>query len=121
MRFSLAVAVLLLAVPASAFGSAGGAAYPAPVGGAAYGAPSTSRPTIGRFTVPARVREGRLPRVGYRVDELGVAAVRVRIAVLPLRGNAAPLSVDLGRRPVGSTEDVRWPREIGRASCRGRV
>src|SRR2546430_5908419 len=79
MRLSLAVAALLLAAPAPAFASAGGAAYPEPVGGAAYGAPSTSRPTIGRFTVPARVREGRLPRVRYRVDELGVSAVRVRI------------------------------------------
>ena len=118
MRLSLALAVLLLAAPASAFGSAGGAAYPTPVGGAAYGAPSTSRPTIGRFTVPAHVREGRLPRVRYRVDELGVAGVRVRIAVLPLRGNAAPLSVDLGRRPVGSTEDVRWPRETKLAAGR---
>ena len=32
MRLSLALAVLLLAAPASAFGSAGGAAYPTPVG-----------------------------------------------------------------------------------------
>src|SRR2546427_508154 len=109
MRLSLAVAALLLAAPAPAFASAGGAAFPEPVGGAAYGAPSTLRPIVGRFTVPARVREGRLPRVRYRIDELGVSAVRVRIAVLPLGGQAAPLSVEVGRRPVGRTDDVRWP------------
>ncbi|HEY3020150.1 MAG TPA: M23 family metallopeptidase [Solirubrobacteraceae bacterium] len=118
MRLSLVLAVALLALPAPALASAGGAAYPEPVGGAAYGAPSTSRPTIGGFSVPARVREGRLPRVRYRVDELGVAAVRVRIAILPLHGHAAPLSVELGRRRTGRTEDVRWPRHVRLAAGR---
>src|SRR5437870_2554686 len=119
MRLSLALALsVLVAVPGSAFASAGGAAYPAPIGRAAYGAPSTSRPTIGRFAVPARVREGRLPRVRYRVDELGVGAVRVRVAILPLHGHAAPLSVELGRRPVGRTQDVHWPRRVRLAAGR---
>src|SRR3954469_25461482 len=112
MRISLALGAVLgaLLVPAAgAAASTGGAAYPEAVGGASYGAPSTSPPTIARFSVATRVREGRMPRVRYRVDEPGASAVRVRIAVLPLHGHAAPLSIELGRQSTGRTHDARWP------------
>src|SRR3954469_7603762 len=113
MRISLALGAVLgaLLVPAAgAAASTGGAAYPEAVGGASYGAPSTSPPTVARFSVAARVREGRMPRVRYRVKEPGASAVRVRIAILPLRGNAAPLSIEIGRRSTGRTHEARWPR-----------
>src|SRR4051812_44865014 len=113
MRISLALGAVLgaLLVPAAgAVASTGGAAYPDAVGGASYGAPSTSPPTVARFNVAARVREGKMPRVRYRVDEPGAPAVRVRIAILPLRGNAAPLSFEIGRRSTGRTHEARWPR-----------
>src|SRR3954453_10997381 len=113
MRTSLALGAVLgalFATPAVAFGSTGGAAYPDAVGGASYGAPSTSPPTVARFSVAARVREGHLPRVRYRVNEPGASGVRVRIAVLPLRSSAEPLSVEIGRMSVGRTHHVHWPR-----------
>src|SRR4051794_22444049 len=113
MRSMLALGALagaLLAPAAVASGSTGGAAYPDAVGGASYGAPSTSPPTVALFHVAARVREGRMPRVRYRVDEPGMSGVRVRIAVLPLRGGAAPLSVELGRKSTGHAHEARWPR-----------
>src|SRR3954453_1597030 len=113
MRTSLALGAVLgalFATPAVAFGSTGGATYPDAVGGASYGAPSTSPPTVALFRVAARVREGRMRRVRYRVDESGMSGVRVRIAVLPLRGGAAPLSVELGRKSTGHTHEARWPR-----------
>jgi len=111
MRLPLSVvaAVAVLAVPAAASASSGGATYPDAVGGAAYGSPSTSRPTIGRFSVPTRVREGRLPRIRFRVDEPGAAAVRVRIAIVPLGATpGAPLSIEVGRRSVGRLHTLHW-------------
>src|SRR4051794_6835407 len=113
MRTSLALGAVvgaLFAAPAVASGSTGGAAYPDAVGGASYGAPSTSPPTVARFSVAARVREDHMPRVRYRVNEPGASGVRVRIAVLPLRASAAPLSVEIGRMSVGRTHNVHWPR-----------
>src|SRR3954453_3744151 len=100
MRTSLALGAVLgalFATPAVAFGSTGGAAYPEAVVGASYGAPSTSPPTVARFSVPGRVREGRMPEVRDPVDEPGARGVRVRIPLLPLGGKAAPLSVEIGR------------------------
>src|SRR3954463_8108450 len=113
MRISLALGAVLgaLLVPAAgAAASTGGAAYPEAVGGASYRAPPPPPPTIARFSVATRVREGRTPRVRYRVDEPGASAVRVRIAVLPLRGSAAPLSIELGRKSTGRMHETRWPR-----------
>src|SRR3954471_18627986 len=121
MRTSLAFGAMLgalFAVPAAALGSTGGAAYLEAVGGASYGAPSTSPPTIARFSVATRVREGRMPRVRYRVDEPSASAVRVRIAVLPLHGHAAPLSIELGRQSTGRTHDARWPHRTKLAAGR---
>src|SRR3954469_12168206 len=112
MRTSLALGAVfgaLLLSPVAASGATGGATYPDAVGGASYGAPSTSPPTVARFSVAARVREGRMPRVRYRVKEPGASAVRVRIAVLPLGGEAAPLSIELGRKSTGRTHEARWP------------
>ena len=113
MRFSLPLAGALLAcLPAVASASAGGTQFPAPSsgGGMAYGSPSTSRPTIARFSVATRVREGKLPAVRYRIDELGQPTVRVRIAILPLGGKATPQSIPLGSQKTGRTLSVRWPR-----------
>jgi murein DD-endopeptidase MepM/ murein hydrolase activator NlpD len=114
MRRSLALATLLLAVPVpTAAASAGGTTYPPATsgGGTSYGAASTSRPTVARFAVPARVRVPRLPAVRFRIDEAGAGAVRARIAVLPLgAGAAAPLSIELGRQATGRVLTVRWPR-----------
>src|SRR3954469_2462668 len=112
MRRSLALGLGLLAVaPATAAASAGGASYPDSGGGTAYGAASTSRPTVASFRVAARVREGRLPLVRFRIDEPGGDAVSVRIAVLPLGGHTrGPLSIPLGRQATGRTVTVSWPR-----------
>ena len=109
MRSALALIVLLLPV-SSAAASTGGAAYPDAVGGASYGAPSTSPPTVARFSVASRVREGHMPRVRFRVDEPGAVGVRVRIAILPLGGKAAPLNVQIGRMSVGRLHTAHWPR-----------
>src|SRR4051812_32221951 len=99
------------APPATAAATAGGASYPGSGGGTAYGAASTSRPTVTSFRVAARVREGRLPLVRFRIDEPGGDAVSVRIAVLPLGGHTrGPLSVPLGRQATGRTVTVSWPR-----------
>src|SRR4051794_18617564 len=111
MRLSLCAlaATAALVVPAAASAASGGATYPDSVGGASYGSPSTSRPTIARFVVPARVREGKLPTIRFRVDEPGMAAVRVRIAILPLGATpGAPLSVEVGRRTVGRLHSLHW-------------
>src|SRR4051795_2720331 len=113
MRISLALSAVLgaLLIPAAgAAASTGGAAYPESVGGASYGAPSTSPPTVAAFRVATRVREGHMPRVRYRVNEPGAVGVRVRIAILPLGGKAAPLSVDIGRMSVGRVHTAHWPR-----------
>src|SRR4051812_17642646 len=112
MRRSFALGLGLLAVaPATAAASAGGATYPGSAGGTTYGAASTSRPTVVGFRVPARVPEGSLPRVRFRIDEAGDASIRVRIAVLPLGGGArGPLSIPLGRQATGRTVTVLWPR-----------
>jgi murein DD-endopeptidase MepM/ murein hydrolase activator NlpD len=114
MRRSLALAALLLAVPApAAASSAGGTTYPPATsgGGTSYGAASTSRPTVARFTVPARVRAPKLPAVRFRIDEAGASSVRVRIAVLPAGpGAAGPLSIELGRQATGRSQAVQWPR-----------
>src|SRR4051794_26512260 len=112
MRRSLALATLLLALPApAAAASAGGTTYPpaSSGGGTSYGAASTSRPTVARFGVPARVRAPRLPAVRFRIDEAGAGAVRARIAVLPL-GAGPPQSIALGRVATGRTVSVEWPR-----------
>src|SRR3954452_4157113 len=102
MRRSLLALVLLLGVPTPAFAASGGTSYPEAVGGAAYGSPSTSRATIGRFSVPTRMREGSAAAIRFRVDEPGERAVRVRIAVLPLGSTPGkPLSLEVGRRPIG--------------------
>src|SRR4051794_16702749 len=121
MRRSLAIIALscaVLAPPAAA--STGGTGYPEPpVGGTAYGAASTARPTIGRFTVPRRVRTDRVPRVTYRIDEAVGGTVRVRIAVLPLGGGSKePLSLDQGQRATGQVQRVRWGH--GTRLARGR-
>src|SRR4051794_321086 len=109
MRRSLLAIVLLLGVPAPASAASGGTTYPDAVGGAAYGSPSTSRPTIGRFSVPTKIREGTAPSIRFRVDEPGERAVRVRIAVLPLGSTPGkPLSFEVGRRTVGRVHTVHW-------------
>src|SRR4051812_38812159 len=109
MRRSLFAIVLLLGVPAPSWAASGGTTYPDAVGGAAYGSPSTSRPTIGRFSVPTRIREGSAPSIRFRVDEPGERAVRVRIAVLPLGSTPGkPLSFEVGRRTVGRVHTVHW-------------
>jgi biotin carboxyl carrier protein len=112
MRRSFALAALLLAVPAPAGASAGGTGYPTgSSGGTAYGAASTSRPTVARFSVPARVRAPKLPTVRFRIDEAGASTVRVRVAVLPLGADASgPLSIELGRQATGRAQVVQWPR-----------
>jgi biotin carboxyl carrier protein len=110
MRLSLAIAsALLLAIPATASAAAGGASFPERSGGMSYGAPSTSRPMISLFSVQRRVREDRMPKVRFRIDELGVERLRVRIAVVPLSRSGRALSVNLGRRPTSRTTTVRWP------------
>src|SRR5947209_12629624 len=117
MRRVLTVIALLLLAPSSALASSGGAAFPDEAGGAAYGAPSTSRPTIGLFTVPTRIRAGTAPRIRFRVDEPGMVAVRVRVAVLPIGATPGKaLSFDVGRRTVGREHLVHW-RGSGRLAA----
>src|SRR4051794_23965011 len=109
MRRSLLAIVLLLGVPAPASAASGGTTYPDAVGGAAYGSPSTSRPTIGRFSVPTKIREGTAPSIRFRVDEPAQGAVRVRIAILPLGSTSGkPVSFEVGRRTVGRVHTVHW-------------
>src|SRR3954471_10175214 len=110
MRRSLLAIVVLLGVPTPAFAASGGTTYPDAVGGAAYGSPSTSRPTIGRFSMPTKIREGTAPSIRFRLDQPGERPGRVRTAVLPLGWSTSskPLSFEVGRRTVGRVHTVHW-------------
>jgi len=96
--------------------SVGGAAVPpnsGAQGGTEYGSPLAprGRPVASRFRVaPARViAGGSLPRIVLRLDEAGVAKVRARIVLWPLRGDGHRVRVELGRVRTGALLRPAWP------------
>ena len=100
-RSLLLAAVVLLASAPTAEG--------ANSGGSTYAAASTARPMISYFAVQGRVRADRMPRVRFRIDQLGVDRLRVRVAFVPLSRSGRALSVSLGRRATSRTITASWP------------
>jgi murein DD-endopeptidase MepM/ murein hydrolase activator NlpD len=102
---------------------AGGARAPSPAahaqsalltGGSEYGvstrAAAARRPVVSRLRVPSSMSVGRPPRVTLRIDEKGVATVRVGVAVTDLSTRRTVIVVDLGWVHTGRLLTVSWPR-----------
>jgi murein DD-endopeptidase MepM/ murein hydrolase activator NlpD len=96
---SLAAALLLAAVPATASAQTGGAA--APEGGA---------PVPTRFTVaPRTIRPGQGPvQFTYRIDGRPRRRVRVRIDLVASGARRPAARLELGEQPTGRTLLYRW-------------
>jgi murein DD-endopeptidase MepM/ murein hydrolase activator NlpD len=109
---SLAAALLLAAVPATASAQTGGAA--APEGGA---------PVPTRFTVaPRTIRPGQGPvQFTYRIDGRPRQRVRVRIDLVASGARRPAARLELGEQPTGRTLLYRWTPGVlpaGRYSVR---
>ena len=111
----LAVFAAFLAVPSASLGAdgTGGALGDAPEehGGTTFGTPDPPRAVARLFEVrPARVVEGRRPRIRMRIEQPGEKRIRARVIVQNLRTRDVPARMNLGLVPVGKTIPVRWPR-----------
>jgi len=108
-------ALLACAAPAGALaaGSPGGVQAPSSgkAGGIEYGAPSAvpAGPVISSLSVPASALAGAPPKVTLRLDETGVATVRLRVSILNLATRHTSLLADMGWSRTGRTLTVRWP------------
>jgi hypothetical protein len=108
------VAPLLLATPAIAASSPGGAQSPsAPLsGGSEYGLASSTavqHPVVSRLSVPSTSAPGRPPRVTLRIDEPHVGTVYTTVAVNNLTTRKQAIVVRMGWVHTGRTLSVAWP------------
>jgi murein DD-endopeptidase MepM/ murein hydrolase activator NlpD len=117
----VALAAMLLPVPAASATSTGGASAdfasggakdPARSGALEYGAPSPLRPVARLFRVtPGALVEGATPRVRVRIDHPGARRVAARIVVVEPSTRRVGARIDLGRVRTGRTVKVAWPAD----------
>jgi murein DD-endopeptidase MepM/ murein hydrolase activator NlpD len=92
-------------------------------GGTRYGTPlarAARRPRAAVFTVsPLSVVAGAaLPALTVKVDQTGVASVRARIVLWPVKGRGAVVRLELGTIATGTVLHPAWP--IGTTLAPGR-
>lgn len=111
----LAGAAVASPAPARARASVpGGATAPsAPLsGGTEFGVSTRAvakRPVVSELAVPSTATAGRPPRVSLRIDEKGVATVRVRVTVTDLATHKPLIEADMGWVHTGRRLTVTWP------------